>query len=420
MVEVYKFGGASVATAENIKNVANIIATQKNASLVVIISAIGKTTNALEDVVNAFCAGETAKALALFDEVKQLHIGIAKELIADETKYANRLQTFCTEAEWLLHDKPTRSYDYYYDQLVCLGELLSTTIVSCYIDSLGLQHTWLDIRDAFRTDNNYREANIDWEVTSRLVTAQIQPLLQNKGKVIVQGFIGSTDDNESTTLGREGSDYTAAIIANILQAEKQVIWKDVAGVMNADPKKFSDAILMHELNYDEVIEMAFYGATIIHPKTIKPLQNKGIPLHVKCFLDTSLPGTEIHNKPIHNLPPIIILKRNQVMVALKSKDFSFITEGATNDIYDMLNELKIKPNMSQNTAISMQLCFDNRTDKIEAFALNASAQFDVSVQKDLQLLTVRHYNKTIVGRYTDDKEIIMLQQSPSTFQCLYI
>jgi aspartate kinase len=420
MVEVYKFGGASVATAANIKNVASIIANQSNASLVVIISAIGKTTNALEDVVNAFYEGNATKALSLFDEVKQLHIGIAKELIADDAKYASRLQTFFTEAEWLLHEKPVKSYDFYYDQLVCLGELLSTTIVSCYIDSLELKHTWLDIRDAFRTDNNYREANIDWDITQKLVTEQIKPLLQNNGKVIVQGFIGSTVDNESTTLGREGSDYTAAIIANMLDAKTQTIWKDVAGVMNADPKKFSDAVLMGELNYDEVIEMAFYGATIIHPKTIKPLQNKGIPLLVKCFLDTSLPGTEIHSKPIKELPPIIILKRSQVMVKLKSKDFSFITEGATNDIYDILTELKIKPNMSQNTAISMQLCFDDRADKIEAFALKAAAQFEVTTQKDLQLLTVRHYNKTIVGRYTDDKQIIMLQQSPDTFQCLYV
>jgi aspartate kinase len=419
MVAVFKFGGASVSTAENIINVGSIISKHKHQKLVIIISAIGKTTNALEQVAQAFYKGDNKEALDLFNQIKITHNNLAAQLISDASIYTNKLLDFYTEAEWLLNDKPVRSYDYYYDQIVCLGELLSTTIISCYLSSLQIKHSWLDVRDIIKTDNNFRDANILWAETEALVNQHINHKIETENIIITQGFIGCTYDNESTTLGREGSDYTAAVLANLTNAQHQTIWKDVAGVMNADPKKDAEAVLISELNYDEVIEMSFYGAQIIHPKTIKPLQNKSIPLYVKCFLDVNLPGTVIHNQPIGQLPPIKILMHNQVLVTLKSKDFSFISEGATNTIYNLLNNLKLKPNLTQNSAISMLLCMDNKPDKIERFALEAAENFDVQVNNNLSLITIRHYTNALLQSDINTKQSILLQQSPSTVQCLF-
>ena len=237
-----------------------------------------------------------------------------------------------------MHDKPVRDYDYYYDQVVCCGELFSTAIVSDYLNESGISNQWLDVRDIFRTDDNFRDATIDWEFTLSKVNETVLPAFTNTDIVLTQGFIGATDENESTTLGREGSDYTAAVFANMLDAESQTIWKDVESVMNADPKQFPDAVAIPELNYNEVIEMAYYGAQVIHPKTIKPLQNKSIPLYVKCFLDPSLSGTVIHNKPVHHLPPIIVLKEKQVMLELRSTDFSFIGEQHVGHLYNLFEQ----------------------------------------------------------------------------------
>ncbi|MFT3901927.1 MAG: aspartate kinase [Niabella sp.] len=326
-MKVFKFGGAAVNSTERVINVSEILKHYPNQPLLTVISAMGKTTNAIEKVVDAFYAGQKEKALALFEQIKEQHLATAKSLLQKNYDACqNQLRDFFTEAEWLLHDKPVQGYDYYYDQLVCIGELLSTAIVSHYLNEAGIPNQWIDVRDIIRTDNNFRDANVDWDYTAQRVNDDIKPLLLKNQIVITQGFIGSTDENESTTLGREGSDYTAAIFANLLDAEALTIWKDVESVMNADPRKIKDAMPIHELNYAEVIEMAYYGAQVIHPKTIKPLQNKGIPLHVKCFLNPSLPGTIIHNSNIKNLPPIIIMKENQVMLQLQSRDFSFVTE----------------------------------------------------------------------------------------------
>jgi len=257
-MKVFKFGGASVSTVERVQNVANILSLYKEDKLVIIISAMGKTTNALEKVTEAFFAGHREEALQLFGVVKNQHLTTAKYLLV--TQYnacSEQLNNFFTEAEWLLHDKAVRGYDYYYDQLVCIGELLSTCIVSHYLNEGGIANKWVDVRDIIRTDDNFRDANIDWNFTAKKVEQLNTELANNI--ILTQGFIGSTDENESTTLGREGSDYTAAVFANLLNAESQTIWKDVEGVMNADPKKFPDAQLMPELSFDEVIEMAYYG-----------------------------------------------------------------------------------------------------------------------------------------------------------------
>lgn len=418
-MKVFKFGGASVNNIERINMVGRILKQFSDEKLLIVISAMGKTTNALEKVVGAFYSGKKEEALQLFGLVKNQHLGTAKQLLV--THYLpceEQLKNFFTEAEWLLHDDPQKPYDYYYDQVVCIGELLSTTILSYYLNEIGVKNKWIDVRDIIRTDDNFRDANIEWEFTSAKVSTSILPLFNETNFILTQGFIGATDENESTTLGREGSDYTAAVFANMLDAENQTIWKDVSSVMNADPKQFPDAQPITELNYNEVIEMAYYGAQVIHPKTIKPLQNKNIPLYVKCFLDPSLPGTLIHNHPVHHLPPIIVIKEKQALVEMSSKDFSFVGEHHVATLYHLLEKLKIKPNLTQNTAISFICVLDDRPEKIEKLAFEVSEIFDVQVMKELSLLTIRHYNKDVFEKLTQGKTILLRQQTTDTIQML--
>lgn len=419
-MKVFKFGGASVNSVDRIKNLASIVERYKQEQLVIIISAMGKTTNALEKVVEAFYAGKKEEALQLFNIIKNQHLTTAKYLLV--THYngcAEQLNDFFTEVEWLLHDKPVREFDYYYDQVVCVGELLSTCIISHFLNQEKLNNQWLDVRDIIRTDDNFRDAGVDWNHTAEKAVHSWQSVSGNKNILITQGFIGSTDENESTTLGREGSDYTAAIFANMLNAESLTIWKDVEGVMNADPKQFPDAQLIGELNFNEVIEMAFYGAQVIHPKTIKPLQNKGIPMYVKCFLDPSLPGTVIHKKNIKNLPPIFVIKEKQLLVHLNSRDFSFMGEEPMRQLYGIFAQTRVRPNLIQTGAISVQICMDDKADKTDQFAAQASSLFDVQLEKNLHLLTIRHYNETLVDKMLEGREIVLLQKTKDTIQALY-
>ncbi len=418
-MKVFKFGGASVSNHEKIKNLGTILQQFPNEQIVVVISAMGKTTNALEKVAETFFSGQKETALDLFQQVKKQHFDEAKVLLVTHfNALMEHLNTFFTEVEWLLHDQPVRSFDYYYDQIVCAGELLSTAIVSAYLNEAGISNKWLDVRDILRTDDNFRDAGIDFTFSQKQVNEQVKPLFESYNLIITQGFIGSTDENESTTLGREGSDYTAAVFANLLDAESLSIWKDVKGVMNADPKLFSDAVYIEELNYDEVIEMAYYGAQVIHPKTIKPLQNKSIPLFVKCFADASLPGTVIHNKPVKNLPPILVVKSNQVLLQLRTKDFSFVGEAPMSELYRMFSKQKIKPNLIQTGAISLQFCMDDRSDKIEQLAFAAAEIFDVQTEKGLTLLTIRHYNDAVLEKMTEGKTILLKQQNQDIVQVL--
>ena len=419
-MKVFKFGGASVNSVERIKNLATIVDQFKGEELVIIISAMGKTTNALEKVVEAFYAGKKEEALQLFEIVKNQHLTTAKYLLV--THYnacAAQLNDFFTEVEWMLHDKPVREFDYYYDQVVCVGELLSTCIISHFLNQEKISNQWLDVRDILRTDDNFRDAGVDWDYTIEKVTQNWQSVVQSQNILITQGFIGSTDENESTTLGREGSDYTAAIFANMLNAESLTIWKDVEGVMNADPKQFPDAQLISELNFTEVIEMAFYGAQVIHPKTIKPLQNKGIPMYVKCFLDPSLPGTVIHKKNIKGLPPIIVVKEKQLLIHLNNRDFSFMAEAPMRQLYDILERSRVRTNLIQTGAIGVQICMDDKDEKTNDFAAQASNVFDVQLEKDLHLLTIRHYNETLVNKMLENKEVVLMQKTKETIQALY-
>ncbi len=417
-MKVFKFGGASVSTAERIQHVRSILEQYKQEQLLIVISAMGKTTNALEQVVEAFFAGRKDDALQLFAEIKHAHLQVRQQLMDEQHVDPVSLNDFFTEAEWLLHDHPVRDYDYYYDQIVCLGELLSTAIVSNYFNHCGIPNVWIDVRDIIRTDDNFRDAIIDWDYTSAKVNEEIKPLLEQKKIVLTQGFIGATAANESTTLGREGSDYTAAVFANLLDAESQTIWKDVQGVMNADPKHYKAATFISKLNYREVIEMAYYGAQVIHPKTIKPLENKNIPLFVRSFIDPQEPGTCIHNKNTEHLPPIIVYKYNQVLVQLNSKDFSFVGEGLTARLYEMFETLKFKPNLTQNAAISLMVVVDEHPEKVDQLAHAASEAFGVTIQRALTLLTIRHYNQNLLDELCRDCEIILKQQTPETIQVL--
>lgn len=432
-MKVFKFGGASINSIERIKNVGEILQKYEGEQLLIVVSALGKTTNSLEKVVDAFYQNKKEEALQIFETIKQDHLKIYGELTVQDSYSPltthnslshslltthHSLSGFFTEIEWLLHDKPVRDYDYYYDQIVCIGEILSSFILSEYLNKSGIKNKWIDVRDVIRTDDNFRDAKIDWEITAQKTEEQIKLLYAETKIVLTQGFIGATDENESTTLGREGSDYSAAVFANLLNAESQTIWKDVQGVMNADPKLYADAQWIKELNYREVIEMAYYGAQVIHPKTIKPLQNKGIPLYVKSFIHPDEEGTWIHDENINHLPPIIVYKANQALVQLSSKDYSFVGEGLTAEVNALFEELKFKPNLTQITAISLLCVIDDRPEKVEAFALKASTHCDVLVTKNLTMLTVRHYQKEVVDKLTKDYKILLQQQTPETVQML--
>ena len=419
-MQVFKFGGASINNIERIKNTSKIISDNASQKLLVVISAMGKTTNALEKIVDAYCDHRKEDALLLFEQVKNNHLEVVKYLLVHNWKQAeDQLKNFFTEIEWMLHDKPVRHYDYYYDQIVCCGELFSTCIVAHYLVEQKVNVVWKDVRDIFRTDNNFRDAGVDFEFTEKNIKENIATLFSDTDVILTQGFIGATDENESTTLGREGSDYSAAIFANILNADGVTIWKDVPAVMNADPNKFNDAVNITKLNYTEVIEMAYYGAQVIHPKTIKPLQNKNIPLYVKSFLDTSLPGTIINGEKIANLPPVIVLKSYQVLIHFNSRDFSFIEGKPMEQLQAIFKETKLQPNLMQNTAISLICCFDGHVEKTTHIASEASLFFDVDVERDLSLLTIRHYNDEAVNKLTTNKQIILQQKTVETLQAVY-
>ncbi len=418
-MKVFKFGGASTSSFERIQKLAHILENHKDEKILIVISAMGKMTNALEKVAEAFYDGRNEDALQLFYKIKNYHLDQLKYLITLQWHKATaQLNDFFTEVEWLLHDKPAKDYNYYYDQIVCCGEMLSSTLISFFLNEQKLLNQWIDVRDILRTDDTFRDAKINWDISKNQVQERLVPLFAENNFVVTQGFIGSTDENESTTLGREGSDFTAAIFADLLDAESVTIWKDVNGVMNGDPKDFEDAVSIPELSYKEVIEMAYYGAQVIHPKTIKPLQNKNIPLFVRSFLDVRLTGTVISKKSGAQLPPMIVYKRTQVLISLQTIDFSFVEGKPTNFLYQVLDKVNVKPNLTQNTAISLVICIDDIPEKTEKIALKASEIFDVQIQKDLTLLTIRHYNSEMIDKLTKKKEIILEQKTTETIQLL--
>lgn len=418
-MKVYKFGGASVNDIERIRKVGMIVKETSNEKMLIVISAMGKTTNALEKVAEAFYNNRSEEAMSLFLTIKEQHLATAKQLLVHTyNETYEHLSGFFTEIEWLLHDRPVQEFDYYYDQIVCIGELLSTAIMSAFFNEQGIANNWIDVRDILRTDDQFRDASIDWAYSLQAIQSNIVPLFDECNIVVTQGYIAATDENESTTLGREGSDYTAAVFANMLDAESLTIWKDVEGVMNADPKEFPDATLIKELNYREVIEMAYYGAQVIHPKTIKPLQNKNIPMYVKCFLDSSLPGTFIHNNKFSEIPPVIVVKRKQVLIEVTSLDFSFIGSQALTNIYQALDKLHLTPNLSQKGAINFKCVLDDHEEKIGKLAEALATGFDVQIIKQLTLITLRHYNEPLASKILTGRVTVLQQQTPQTIQAV--
>ncbi|MFN0013507.1 MAG: aspartate kinase [Saprospiraceae bacterium] len=414
-MKVFKFGGASIRDAASIKNVASILERYRTESLVVVVSAMGKTTNALEAVVAAH-AKQDGQAQTLFEALKEQHYAVMRELFdANDEVFATVNDTF-VEAEWMLDDKPSDNYDYNYDQIVCVGELVSSKIVAAYLNRAGLRTQWLDARDVVSTDNTYREGWVIWEKTKPNAQKIVQPLLDAGGFVLTQGFIGSTSENFTTTLGREGSDYSAAIFSFCLDAESMTIWKDVPGVLNADPRLFENTVKLDRLSYREAIEMTYYGAQVIHPKTIKPLQNKSIPLYVKSFLAPDAPGTEISSDIEESYPPIIVVEKNQSLLHIVTTDYSFVAEQHIARLFAELAELRIFVNMMQNTAISFSICVPNVPDRLDKFTRGISDQFRVKREDGLELITVRHYTEESVANLKKGMIVLFEERIRNTLQ----
>jgi aspartate kinase len=412
MIQVFKFGGASVQDANSIKNVSHIISKHSSKPLLVVVSALGKTTNAIEKITQHWFKKDTATAISLLHQLKQTHLQIIKDLELDETI----VDDLCKQLEDKLNQSPFTIYDFYYDQMVSFGELLSTTIVAAYLQKCSINAHWTDARTLIKTDANYRDVNILWTETEKNVTHNLLPLLNENKIIITQGFIGSTKENFSTTLGREGSDYSASIFSYCLNAESMSIWKDVPGVMNADPKQFADAEIISELSYYESIEMTFYGAKVIHPKTIKPIQNKKIPLHVRSFIDSDKMGTTIfETDKFIPYPAIKVLKENQVLMSIQTRDFSFIGEKHLQKIFEVFATYRIRMNVMQNGAISFSCCVD-ANDRINEVVDALHFEFKVLLNEGLELATIRHYNDSTIAELTNGKEILVEQKSRHTIQ----
>jgi aspartate kinase len=414
-MQVFKFGGASIKDAPGIRNVAAILERFRDEQLVIIVSAMGKTTNALEAVVAAH-AKQNGLAQELFEAVKQQHYGLMRELFEPDEEVFNLVNDTFVEAEWVLEEKPSDNYDYMYDQIVPVGELVSSKIVAAYLTRAGLPTQWLDARDVVSTDNTYREGWVVWDKTKAQAQRIVPPLLARGGFVLTQGFIGSTSENFTTTLGREGSDYSAAIFAHCLDATAMTIWKDVPGVLNADPRLFEHTIKLDRLSYKEAIEMTYYGAQVIHPKTIKPLQNKNIPLYVKSFLDPESPGTEISSDTEDTYPPIVVVEKNQALLQISTIDYSFVAEQHMARLFTLLADLRLFVNVMQNTAISFTICVPYVEDRVQKFIKDVSDEFRVKLEENLELITIRHYTEETVANLKKNKVVLFEERIRNTLQ----
>ncbi len=412
---VFKFGGASVKDANGLVNLANVVKKYMGSELLIVVSAMGKTTNALEQLTKAY-TNQSDDVHVLFEQVKQYHYSILSELFEPGDPVFDDVANTFVEIDWIIEDEPQDSYDFIYDQLVSVGELVSTRIVNAYLNKTGLKSQWLDVRGYIYTDNTYREGVVDWDKTRLSISKDVPGFLQ-KGIVVTQGFLGGTSENFTTTLGREGSDYTASIFAACLGAESVTTWKDVPGILNADPKLFPDTVKFDELSYSEAIEMTYYGASVIHPKTIKPLQNAQIPLLVKSFTNPDAAGTIIKEggKNVF-IKPVIIVKQNQVLLSLSAKDYSFISENQLSGIFGLFAQNRIKVNLMQTSALSFTVCFDFIEERFVKLFGGLSEQFNVKYNTELTLITVRHYSASWLNELTSGKTILLEQVSRNTMQ----
>jgi aspartate kinase len=415
-MQVFKFGGASVKDAESVKNVSSILKKLASEATVVVVSAMGKTTNALERLAKAYVNKEETTEVIL-EEIKAFHFTILNDLFPDKNSpIFNDIENVFVELIWIIEEEPTLSYNYHYDQIVCMGEILSTKIISAYLNGDGLKNKWLDVRGIIQTDNAYREGNVDYELSETLVKTQLLPLLQNREVIVTQGFIGGTSENYTTTLGREGSDYTAALLAYFIEAKQVIIWKDVPGVLNADPKYFKNTKKINELTYHDAIELTYFGASVIHPKTIKPLQNKNIPLYVKSFLKPDEPGTLIKDGNKGNDTTSYIFKENQILLSIQPKDFSFIAEDNLSEIFTLFSKYIVHIHMMQNSAISFSVCTDNDSQKIEPLIHDLQQHFKVLYNAPVQLMTIRNYNQETIAKLSENKIILIEQRSRTALQ----
>lgn len=399
-MKVFKFGGASVKDAEGIRNVANLLQTVGYQNTCMIVSAMGKSTNALEEVVKRYF--DQDDYTETINEIEKQHIEIAKEVFEDATDVSNEISQFFNDLTSFLRRNKSPNRSYVYDQVVCCGELISTKIISMYLNSIGLANEWLDVRDYIKTDSTYREGKVDWKLTESNIAQ-----LPKTGFYITQGFLGSDPNYFTTTLGREGSDYSAAIFAYCTNADSMTIWKDVPGVLNADPRYFNDTELLNHISYEEAIELAYYGASVIHPKTLQPLQQKEIPFFVKSFINPLEAGTAVKKgQPLNPQVPCFILKKEQHLVRLSSKDFSFITEDKLSGLFTKLYQYQIKVNLMQNSAISLSLCLEDKYNNLEQFILDVEEEFKVQVDENVLLYTIRHFDANSDSVINKDKELL--------------
>jgi aspartate kinase len=411
-MKVFKFGGTSVKDAESIKNVASIIKNEGANDTLVVISAMGKMTNSFEDVVDAYY-NKTENLPNKLNFIEDYHRNIMSSLFDKEDAIYKDVAILFGELGWFLARNTSQRYNYVYDQIICFGELLSTRIVSAYLSKIGIENSWFDVRNCIKTDSNYRDAKVDWDLTEAIISKKVDASKIN----ITQGFIAANDTENTTTLGREGSDYTAGIFAYCLNAESVTIWKDVDGVLNADPRVFTETTLLAQISYEEAIEMAFYGASVIHPKTLQPLERKEIPLLVRSFLNPKETGTKV-SKGSKLVPfiPCFIVKKNQVLVSISALDFSFMVENNISYIFQKLHDYQLKVNLIQNSAISFSVCIDAKFNKFDDFYNELKTQFKIDVQKGVDLYTVRHFDDKAFADMEAKGNSLLTQINKETLQ----
>jgi aspartate kinase len=412
-MRVFKFGGASVKDANGVRNVYDVLQKVGYDDVLIVVSAMGKTTNALELVIKDYF--ENAKTLqSSVQEVKKHHYEIIMDLFDDEKNPVfPAVDNLFGELDYFLSHNKSPNYSFVYDQLVSFGELMSSTILSHYFTYRNMPNNWVDVRNFIKTDSNYRDAGVNWEVTQKNISEGIKKNILN----ITQGFIGADENNFTTTLGREGSDYSAAIFAYCLNAESVTIWKDVPGVMNADPRYFENATLLNQISYREAIELAFYGATVIHPKTLQPLQRMEIPLLVKSFINPVLPGTSVSKgADLEPHLPCFIVKRAQLLLSLSSIDFSFIMEENISEIFKLLHEFKMKVSLIQNSAISFSVCIEDKYGNFDALKNILSKKFKISYNDNVSLYTIRHFDEKAKNAIEKNKDVLLKQISRETLQ----
>ncbi len=416
-LQVFKFGGASLRNADAVRNVARILGMHREKSLVIVVSAMGKTTDQLEEVVKAYHQGEEATAKEKLNAIRDAHHAISKDLFGEIPQtLAEHLNDLVVSVEWVLEEAPSDNYDYDYDQIIGLGELMSSRIVAAYLNREALLTHWLDARDVIITDNIFREGWVLWPETIERAQKYARPLLDQGGFLLTQGFIGSTTENFTTTLGREGSDYTAAIFSHCLDADSMTIWKDVPGVYTADPRIFENVARLERLSYHEAIEMTYYGAKVIHPKTIKPLQNKNIPLFVRSFIEPEEAGTFISELVDETYPPMVAIEKEQALVHISTRDFSFVAEQHIKELFEKITALRLQVNMMQNTAISFNVVFNDIDDKVDRFVEMIDADYKSTIDRELELITVRHHTPEVMENLRRGKIVLLEERLPRTIQ----